>query len=136
MTKKLFKPLGMVDTHFVVPKGKLRRKAALYNCKRVVDPRKRKANGNKPYQAYRWTSLQMDPRVFSGGGGMLSYSDAGIYGTAEDYARFCQMLLRGGLAANGRRVLHKKTVKMIWEDSLTPFSKSGAVPGWTDYEGK
>lgn len=137
MTKRLFQPLGMVDTHFVVPPAKLQRKAALYNCKRVLDARKRKANGNKPYCSYSWKSHQMDLGVFSGGGGVLSYADAGIYSTAEDYARFCQMLLSGGVAASGRRVLRARTVKMLWKDCLTPFAnKNGIEPGWTDYEGK
>jgi len=137
MTEKLFQPLGMVDTHFVVPRAKLGRKAALYDCKRVLDPRKRKSNGDRPYRAYRWQSHQMHPGVFSGGGGMLSYSDAGIYSTVEDYARFCQMLLSGGVAASGRRILRKKTVDMLWQDCLTRYAnKNGAVRGWTDYEGK
>lgn len=137
MSQTLFKPLGMLDTHFVVPRSKLYRKAALYDCKRVLSAKKRRANGNKLYHAYRWHSHKMHDGLFSGGGGMLSYSDAGIYGTAEDYARFCQMLLDGGVSASGRRVLRTKTVNMIWQDCLAPFAKkSGAVPGWTDYEGK
>jgi len=137
MTERLFEPLGMLDTHFKVPPSKLHRKAALYDCKRVLDPKKRRANGGKPYRAYRWQNHQMDLGVFSGGGGVLSYSDAGIYSTAEDYARFCQMLLNDGVAASGRRILRKKTVSMLWQDCLTPFAKkTGAVRGWNDYEGK
>mmetsp|Transcript_6421 Transcript_6421/g.13162 ORF Transcript_6421/g.13162 Transcript_6421/m.13162 type:complete len:508 (-) Transcript_6421:112-1635(-) len=136
MTQKLFEPLQMVDTHFKVPAAKLRRKAALYDCKRL--PRQnRKTNGDMPYRANLWTSHQMDLGVFSGGGGILSYADAGIYSTAEDYARFCLMLLHGGLATDGRRILREKTVNMLWKDGLTPFAmRNGGVPGWNDFEGK
>jgi len=45
------------------------------------------------------------PRTyFSGGGGLCS--------TAEDYYRFCQMLLNGG-TFNGTRLLSRKTVELI-----------------------
>merc|ERR1712151_1141414 len=113
----------MLDTHFVVPAGKLRQKAALYDCKRALRPAKRAANGNKPYYANRWHSHQMDLGLFSGGGGILSYADAGIYSTAEDYARFCQMLISEGVAASGRRVLQKRTVRKVWQDCLAPFAR-------------
>jgi CubicO group peptidase (beta-lactamase class C family) len=43
----------------------------------------------------------------SGGGGLSS--------TAEDYMRFCQMLLNGGIF-NGTRVLKEKTVKLMTKD--------------------
>eukprot|EP00930_Biecheleria_cincta_P045501 TRINITY_DN31355_c0_g1_i1.p1 TRINITY_DN31355_c0_g1~~TRINITY_DN31355_c0_g1_i1.p1 ORF type:complete len:468 (-),score=82.41 TRINITY_DN31355_c0_g1_i1:219-1622(-) len=135
MKRVLFQPLGMVDTHFVVPRAKLRRKAALYQCKRVHGSKKQ--TGRKPYRAHRWSGPQVHLGLMSGGGGMLSYSDAGIYSTAEDYARFCQMLLTGGVAESGKRVLSRKTVSMLWQDCLTPFAKkNGEVPGWNDFEGK
>jgi CubicO group peptidase (beta-lactamase class C family) len=136
MTERLLKPLGMVDTHFVIPSSKLRRTSLLYDCKRVP-ARKRKANANKAYRAYPWTSHKMHSDVLSGGGGLLSYCDAGIYSTVEDYARFCQMLLSGGKAASGRQVLSASTVRMLWQDGLTPYAKKdGRVSGWNDYGGK
>jgi CubicO group peptidase (beta-lactamase class C family) len=48
---------------------------------------------------------------FSGGGGMLS--------TAEDYARFCQMLLNGG-ELGGVRLLSPKTIAVMTSDQLLP----------------
>merc|ERR1712087_131700 len=133
MTERLLRPLGMMDTHFVVPSSKLRRTASLYDCRRV--PTKKQKAGNKtPYHSYPWHGPKMDVGVFSGGGGVLSYSDAGVYGTAEDYARFCQMLLNGGLAPSGRRVLRAATVRMLWQDCLAPFAEGdGRVPGWNDF---
>ena len=49
------------------------------------------------------------PALLSGGGGMLS--------TAGDYARFCQMLLNGGIL-DGVRVLAPKTVALMTSDQL------------------
>jgi CubicO group peptidase (beta-lactamase class C family) len=51
------------------------------------------------------------PKWFSGGGGLLS--------TAEDYARFCQMLLNGG-ELDGVRVLSRKSVELMTSDHLPP----------------
>lgn len=134
VTESLLRPLGMLDTHFIVPSSKLRRTAELYDCRRSVGSRSKPSK--KPYCAHPWHGPQMHPGVFSGGGGILSYSDAGMYGTAEDYARFCQMLINGGCTSNGRRILRKSTVQLLFRDCLTPFASSnGRVRGWDDYGG-
>jgi CubicO group peptidase (beta-lactamase class C family) len=49
------------------------------------------------------------PAMLSGGGGMVS--------TAADYARFCQMLLNGGML-DGVRILAPKTVALMTSDQL------------------
>lgn len=51
------------------------------------------------------------PAVLSGGGGM--------YSTAGDYARFCQMMLNGG-ELDGVRILSPKTVTLMTSDQLPP----------------
>jgi len=51
------------------------------------------------------------PAILSGGGGMFS--------TAPDYARFCQMLLNGGELA-GVRILARKTIALMTSDQLPP----------------
>lgn len=50
-------------------------------------------------------------KFFSGGHGLLS--------TAEDYARFCQMLLNGG-ELDGVRVLSRKSVELMSSNHLPP----------------
>lgn len=57
------------------------------------------------------------PKWFSGGGGLLS--------TAEDYARFCQMLLNGG-ELDGVRVLSRKSVELMTSNHLPPGIAYGA----------
>ena len=50
------------------------------------------------------------PRTyFSGGGGLCS--------TAEDYYRFCQMMLNGG-SFNGARLLSRKSVELITQNHV------------------
>merc|ERR1740139_330706 len=54
-----------------------------------------------------------------------------MWGTAQDYIRFCQMLLSGGLSPDGARVLKASTVRSLWRDSLVPFADGkGHVEGW------
>lgn len=139
VSEAILQPLGMKDTHFRIPSSKLGRKSNIYWCKNVRSQKEAKKSGGKkrPYEAQLWSGEKMNPGVFSSGGGILSYSDAGLYGTAEDYARFCLMLVNEGVAPGGRRILRQKTARMLFQDCLTPFGskKDGRVPGWNDYEG-
>lgn len=132
--RRLLQPLGMKDTHFVVPASKQQRCSRLHTCKRV--PTARRRAGDKPYYAEPWDGPTSDPGLLSGGGGVVGYADAGMWSTVQDYARFCQMLLDGGLAPSGRRVLKAATVRLFWQDGLLPFAaEDGRVPGWNDFGG-
>ena len=105
LEKRLFKPLGMVDTGFYVPKDKLSRFAELY----------RYDQGGKLQAVKTNESLNHDfaakPAFISGGGGLVS--------TASDYLRFCQMLLNGG-QLEGVRILSPRTVDLMSTNVLTP----------------
>lgn len=97
LRKRIFEPLGMADTAFHVPSEKRERFAACYSFdatgKNVVlqdDPAK------SPF---------LEPPAFVSGGG-------GLVGTAQDYFKFCQMLLNGG-TANGHRFLSRKTINLM-----------------------
>ncbi len=92
---KIFKPLGMVDTAFSVPKEKVDRFAALYRHNKEEGM---KLAANVP--------LATDDLTFfpSGGGGLVS--------TTADYLRFCQMLLNGG-ELDGARILKTETVDLM-----------------------
>ncbi|CAK0842044.1 unnamed protein product [Prorocentrum cordatum] len=51
----------------------------------------------------------------------------------KDYARFCQMLLDGGVGPGRRRVLSEATVRLLWRDALAPYARAdGRVPGWNE----
>src|SRR5690606_33946444 len=67
--------------------------------------------------------LWKDTTFFSGGGGLVS--------TAEDYARFCQMLLNGGVL-DGQRILSPKTVEFMTMNHLPALIEAtgaGERPG-------
>jgi CubicO group peptidase (beta-lactamase class C family) len=89
----IFEPLGMTDTGFVVPAGKFPRLVNNY----------RRSDGGALQQDRR--EQPAPPRTFSGGGG--------LYGTAGDYVRFMQMILRKGAGAGGQRILRAETVELM-----------------------
>lgn len=96
LQRRLFGPLGMVDTGFHVPEEKHARLAKVY-CRR-------KEGGLEPVP---WSndSYWKKPRFLSGGGGLVS--------TASDYLRFARMLLSGG-ELDGARILGRKTVDLMF----------------------
>eukprot|EP00927_Polykrikos_kofoidii_P073658 TRINITY_DN69676_c0_g1_i1.p1 TRINITY_DN69676_c0_g1~~TRINITY_DN69676_c0_g1_i1.p1 ORF type:complete len:455 (+),score=47.40 TRINITY_DN69676_c0_g1_i1:109-1473(+) len=121
---RVLEPLGMKDTHFVVPQKKQDRIAPLYDSWQLKSGK---------WKLAPWTHPESAPGIASSSGGILSYNDAGMYGTANDYARFVQMLLDGGVAPGGTRVLSVSTAKAIWLDSLAQYSgRDGRLAGWKD----
>jgi CubicO group peptidase (beta-lactamase class C family) len=88
----IFKPLGMADTGLYVPAAKL---------SRLVDPAPEGRGG--------LFDVTKPPRYLSGTGGLVS--------TAQDYLRFCQMLLNGG-ELDGVRILEASTVAQMTRSSL------------------
>jgi CubicO group peptidase (beta-lactamase class C family) len=96
---RIWSPLGMTDTGFVVPADKLRRYAkALPN-----DP-----DTGKPQVIADRTK----PSGFECGGGCA-------VSTAADYVRFAQMLLNRGRLGD-TRILGSRTVDYMTSDHLTP----------------
>ena len=115
LSQRVFRPLGMVDTGFFVPRDKLERLAALYTGV---------AGGGLKLVDAPTTSEWADPDVTpSGGGGLLS--------TISDYLRFAQMLLNGGVL-DGVRLLGRKTVALMTRNHLPtgmlPFAVDPVKP--------
>jgi CubicO group peptidase (beta-lactamase class C family) len=105
LEKRIFKPLGMVDTAFYVPKEKLNRFAEFYNYDKDG---KLQVVGVKDGLNHDFAAK---PALSSGGGGLVS--------TATDYMRFCQMLLNGG-QLDGVRILSPLTVELMRTNVLAP----------------
>jgi|WetSurMetagenome_2_1015567.scaffolds.fasta_scaffold14901_2 CubicO group peptidase (beta-lactamase class C family) len=104
---RVFVPLGMKDTAFYVPSDKLDRLATIY----IPDP---KGQGLAPVA--RDAGVDKSPGLPSGGGG--------LYSTADDYLRFAQMLLNGGVL-NGARILSPSTVALMRSNHLPDRLMSG-----------
>ncbi|MDV9194759.1 serine hydrolase domain-containing protein [Streptomyces sp. Wh19] len=105
LAERLFEPLGMADTGFVVPAAKAGRFTSFYRA----DPEGgelRLADG----PGGQWSSAPAFP---SGAGGLVS--------TAGDWYAFARMLLAGGGAGSGdgRRLLSQDSVRLMTTDHLT-----------------
>jgi len=94
---RLFEPLGMNDTAFHCPASKLARFTSCYQA----NPH----DGALAVQDDAGRSTYAEPpNLESGGGGLVS--------TANDYMRFCRMLLGGG-SLDGVQILSPKTVALF-----------------------
>jgi CubicO group peptidase (beta-lactamase class C family) len=118
--ERIFKPLGMKDTYFFLPDEKVPRLATAYTYypekglqpildKQVVKDGDSTYSADYPYRGPR--------SYFSGGGGLSS--------TAEDYYRFCQMMLNGG-QLNGTRLLSRKSVELMSRNHVEEKRVDGA----------
>ena len=104
---RIFTPLKMTDTSFLVPNGKVARLAQPF----ATDP----VTG-KPVALLDVTV----PQKNDAGG-------AGTAGTAADYARFSQMLLNGG-QLDGARLLGRATVAHMAADHVGDIRIAGTLP--------
>ena len=110
---RIFTPLGMKDTGFLVAENKLSRVATIYGWDQAKG-----ALAGQPKDPL----ISKMPGLPSGGGG--------LYSTAADYFRFAQMMLNGG-ELNGKRLLKRTSVDMMRANVLneqTLNSKSGIGP--------
>ncbi len=96
---KITAPLGLADTQFFLPESRRNRLAAVYASgpggKYVRAPEGPKGQGHY---------VDGPRKSFAGGAGLLS--------TARDYARFLEMMRRGG-SLDGVRVLSPGSVKLM-----------------------
>ena len=112
---RIFEPLGMKDTYFYPPDGKLERLATAYT---YYDEKGLNRFPDTPITEGAFTYSADYPargpkKLFSGGAGLVS--------TATDYARFCQMMLDGGKVGS-TRLLSRKSVELMTQDQLGKIS--------------
>ncbi len=109
LNERLFEPLGMADSGFHVPAAKLDRLTTAYR----PDPDGLQVT-DVPHG--HWSS---PPRFPSGAGGLAM--------TADDWLAFGRMLLAGGAAPGGRRVLTEESVRLMMTDHLTPAQRAAGA---------
>ncbi|MEX2186642.1 MAG: serine hydrolase domain-containing protein [Pirellulales bacterium] len=119
LEKRLFEPLGMKDTAFYLSEEQLPRLATSYQ--RTGDT----LEESEVFILYGKSPTSRD---------RFPAANGGLFSTAADYAKFCQMILGGGQFA-GRRYLNSKTVKQMTTvqtgDLKTGFTEgNGWGLGW------
>ena len=108
---RIFTPLGMIDTGFIIPEDKRMRLAAAYDSDNQGSLSRRNSD------LFTYSSRT---RLLSGGGGLAS--------TILDYTRFLQMIANGG-EWNGQRLLQKKTVETMTRNHLSGPAMPIRFPG-------
>ena len=108
LQQRIFEPLGMVNTSYVIPSAKVDRLTALYapidsGGLKLID-----AAADSPH--VKFFGYEPDTVWTSGGSEILS--------TAADYARFVQLLLNGG-TLNEVRLLSPQTVALMTRNHLS-----------------
>jgi CubicO group peptidase (beta-lactamase class C family) len=107
LRQRIFDPLGMKNTAFHASPDQFPRFPAIYH---------RDGNTLKKIDTPSWVNLKSYP---SGSGGLMS--------DAEDYLRFCEMLLNGG-QGNGHRLLSPRTVNLM-SSVFVPDTLPGRTKG-------
>ena len=108
MKARIFDPLGMPDTGFAVAADKRNRLAVLYQREENAPLAPVDSLRLSPAAAADPPYPDPEGRLFDSGGG-------GLFSTADDYARFAQMLLNGG-ELDGVRLLGPKMVATMTAD--------------------
>lgn len=108
--KRITGPLGMTDTHFFLPESKIGRFTPVYGADesgklKLIEP----AADNFYVKGPR--------KCYAGGAGLLA--------TADNYARFLQMLLNGG-ELQGARILGPKSVELMTVDHVGGLYAGGS----------
>ncbi len=117
--ERIFDPLGMTDTFFFTPAEDMPRLATAY---------KTTEDGSlTPDEDLNFFGVEREAfNLLSGGGGLVS--------TAEDYLKFSQMLLDGGVLPGGERLLKAETIADMarnhFPDDQLPYSPNAPGHGF------
>jgi methyl acetate hydrolase len=107
----MFAPLGMSDTGFKIGDAQRKRLVGMH------------ARGEDGTLAAIPFELEQEPEFHMGGGG--------LYGTAGDYIKFCQMILNNG-KGNGNQLLKPETVATMGQNHIGDLAmgKMTTAIGW------
>jgi CubicO group peptidase (beta-lactamase class C family) len=120
LDKRLFQPLGMKDTTFWPSAEQLRRLANSYRPNKTNDGLVETTIGQLKYPLNDRTRQPMPA--------------GGLFSTASDVARFCQMMLGGG-TFRGKRYLSESAVRDMTTRQTGPGIKESYGLGWAVGDG-
>jgi CubicO group peptidase (beta-lactamase class C family) len=108
LEERIFEPLGMDDTGFVVPSSRLDRLTTVYT-------RNSQTGGIDVFDSAEDTAWRHAPAFPNGAGGLVS--------TVDDYLAFAEMLQNKGRHGKDR-ILSRPSVELMTTDQLTTEQKS------------
>jgi CubicO group peptidase (beta-lactamase class C family) len=113
-TRRIFDPLGMKDTGFLVPRENRARRAAAYGFDEEGRLTKRVTRSGV------FVSERPEEMAYESGG-------AGLWSTLDDYLSFARLFLGDG-EVDGVRLLRPQTLAAMMTNQLTASQR--ANPGW------
>jgi CubicO group peptidase (beta-lactamase class C family) len=113
LARRIFRPLGMQDTGFIVPKSKHGRRATMYGFDAAERLVSRPAWAGGPFVAERPETMG----YVSGG--------QGLWSTVDDYAAFARMFVGAG-AVDGVRLLQPETLALMTTNRMTDSQRAKA----------
>ena len=125
LQQRIFGPLGMRDTSFILPAEKLDRLTQIYA------PKDTRIGFDGVWQRSASRELEVaDSRVTEGflEGGAFESGGGGLLSTTDDYMRFCLMMLNGG-QLDGVRLLSPKSVQLMTRNHTGSLPTSFGRPG-------
>jgi CubicO group peptidase (beta-lactamase class C family) len=116
LARRIFHPLGMRDTGFIVPREHHKRRARLYGFDTTgrLIPRRTGPGGSTVEE-------RPDTMTFVSGG-------QGLWSTVDDYVRFARLFVSGG-RVGGVRLLRGETLTLMTANRLTPQQRETAEVG-------
>ena len=113
MRRRLFEPLGMTDTGFIVPTAQRHRRAKMYGFDDAGRLAERRTGAGGAFVAER-----PDDMVFESGG-------QGLWSTLDDFLAFARLFTGEG-AVDGVRILKPETIAMMTTNRLTDAQRAAA----------
>ncbi|MDB4906135.1 MAG: beta-lactamase [Gemmatimonadetes bacterium] len=117
LQSRIFEPLGMTDTSFHAPAGKLERFSTSYRFDRT-------AGALAVFDRAAGSSWGAPPPFESGAGGLVS--------TLDDYFAFSRTMLNMGRHGS-EQLLSRASVELMTTDQLTPGQREGAEAFFGDH---
>jgi CubicO group peptidase (beta-lactamase class C family) len=118
LRRRIFDPLGMKDTSFLVPREKRDRRAAAYGFDEAGRLIKRITRSGV------FVSERPEDMAYESGG-------SGLWSTVDDYLNFARLFVGDG-KVDGVRLLYPKTLALMVTNQLTDSQRANA--GWVGWK--
>jgi CubicO group peptidase (beta-lactamase class C family) len=118
LRRRIFEPLGMKDTSFLVPREKRDRRAAAYGFDDEGRLTKRPIWGGTTVAERPVVAERPDDMAYESGG-------AGLWSTTEDYLNFARLFVGNG-EVDGVRLLRRETLAKMVTNQLTDSQRANS----------
>ena len=117
LEETIFKPLGMIDTNFFVPEHKQSRIVTMYGLPDVGEEGMTLSRAMEAWNSGFNEKIDVSSTHPDSNQDSFARGGHGLFSTARDYCKYCQMLLNGG-ELNGHRILGRKTINLMFMNHL------------------